>query len=62
MPKNLLEWAGIGNEIVLSARKTKIEMWPKEKWNDILDDEPEDFGKLAQSVLGNKKKKSDDVS
>lgn len=62
MPNNLLEWASIGNEVVLSAVNDRIEIWPKAEWDKTLDDEPEDFGQLAQTVLGNKKKITDELS
>lgn len=62
MPKTLLEWAEIGNEVVLSAVNDRVEVWAKGQWDAMLDDEPEDFGKLAQSVLGNKKKITNELS
>jgi len=51
----LLDWAGIENQAILSAVDDRIEIWAKEKWEAMLDEEPEDFAELAQIVLGNKK-------
>ena len=62
MPNTLLQWASIENEVVLSAVNDRIEVWPKSVWEESLDDEPEDFGQLAQSVLGNKKTVTNELS
>jgi len=55
LPSLLLNWAGIGNQAILSAVNDRVEIWAKEKWESLLDEEPKDFAELAQIVLGNKK-------
>ncbi|MEM7102592.1 MAG: division/cell wall cluster transcriptional repressor MraZ [Bacteroidota bacterium] len=53
--KNLLEWAGIEKEAILSTMFNYIEIWSKDNWEMELTNEPEDFSDLAQKVLGDKK-------
>ncbi|MBK6621585.1 MAG: division/cell wall cluster transcriptional repressor MraZ [Saprospirales bacterium] len=53
--KRLLEYAGIGNDVILVAVNDRIEIWAKDKYDRMLDDEPADFSDLAQVVLGDKK-------
>ncbi len=50
--KRLLEYADIEKNIILSAYNDRIEMWSKEEYDKLLDDEPDDFSDLAQDVLG----------
>ncbi|HEX7367010.1 MAG TPA: division/cell wall cluster transcriptional repressor MraZ, partial [Pelobium sp.] len=54
LPKPLLEYAGISNEVVLSCQFDKIEVWAKETYDAQMDDEPENFANLAEEVMGNK--------
>lgn len=50
--KRLLEYAGIDKDIILSAYNDRIEMWAKEEYDRMLDEEPDDFSDLAEEVLG----------
>ena len=52
LPKRLMEYAGIDKEVVLSAYNGRIEIWTKEEYDNLLDDEPADFSDLADEVLG----------
>ena len=52
LPKSLLEYAGIGAEVVLSCQFNKIEVWAKDAYDAQLDDEPENFSSLAEEVMG----------
>jgi MraZ protein len=54
LPKRLLEYAGIEHDVILVAVNDRIEMWAKDKYDQMLDAEPEDFSDLAQAVLGDK--------
>lgn len=56
LPKSLLEYAGIGSEVVLSCQFNKIELWSKEAYEEQMDDEPENFASLAEEVMGNKRR------
>lgn len=53
IPKSLSEYAGIENEIVLFAYHDRIEIWSKPIYEEVMDNEPEDFAKLADEVMGN---------
>ncbi|MFD1630214.1 division/cell wall cluster transcriptional repressor MraZ [Pseudopedobacter beijingensis] len=59
LPKTLLEYAGIGSEVVLSCQFNKIEMWSREAYDAQMDDEPENFASLAEDVMGNGRRLSD---
>ena len=52
LPKRLLEYAGVGKTVVLSAYNGRVEMWNKEDYDNLLDEEPDDFSDLADDVLG----------
>lgn len=52
LPKSLLEYAGIGSEVVLSCQFDKIELWAKDAYDAQLDNEPESFANLAEEVMG----------
>ena len=59
LPKSLLEYAGIGSEVVLSCQFNKIELWSRDAYDAQMDDEPENFASLAEEVMG-KGRRSDD--
>ncbi len=50
--KRLLEYAGVEKDVILSAYNDRIEIWAKEEYDRMLDDEPDDFSDLADDVLG----------
>ena len=59
LPQKLLDYAGITKEkreIVLFAHTNKIEIWAKDKYDGVLEEEPEDFSDLAEEVMGKVKK------
>ena len=51
-PKRLLEYAGVKKEVVLFAHGNKIEVWDKEVYDNLLNDEPDEFANLAEEVMG----------
>jgi len=56
VPKQLLEYAGITKEAVLTAQGNKMELWDKDSYYAYLRENSEGFGDLANSVaadLGN---------
>jgi MraZ protein len=59
LPKSLLEYAGIDAEVVLACQFNKIELWSKSAYDNFMDSEPEDFAKLAEEVMGNKRRVED---
>lgn len=60
LPKALLDYAGINTDVVLSCQFNKIEVWAEEAYNALLDDEPENFAKLAEEVMGNAGRRLDE--
>ncbi|MBE7176977.1 MAG: division/cell wall cluster transcriptional repressor MraZ [Mucilaginibacter polytrichastri] len=54
-PKSLLDYAGITGEVVLATALTKIEVWARDTFDAQLDDEPENFAKLAEEVMGGRR-------
>ncbi len=52
LPKNLSDYAGVDKEIILFAYFDRIEIWSKEHYDGLLDDEPNDFAALAEEVMG----------
>ncbi len=52
LPKSLLEYAGIQGAVVLFAYQDQIEIWSKEQYERMIDQEPEDFSSIADQVFG----------
>ena len=59
LPKALLDYAGIGADVVLLCQFNKIEIWAKDAYEAQLDNEPENFANLAEEVMGNLGRRSD---
>jgi MraZ protein len=52
LPKSLADYAGIGADIILFAYHNRIEVWAKDIYEEMMDNEPADFSKLANEVMG----------
>ena len=52
IPKDLVVFADISKEIVVSSAINIIEIWDKEKYEKAIDDAAVDFGDLAEEVMG----------
>ncbi|TYQ00406.1 division/cell wall cluster transcriptional repressor MraZ [Tenacibaculum adriaticum] len=53
IPKDLCVFAGIEKEIVLSSAVNIIEIWDKNKYEEVIEDTTSDFAELAEEVMGN---------
>jgi len=53
IPKDLIVFADINKEIVLSSAINIIEIWDKDKYENTIGDASDDFGDLAEEVMGN---------
>ena len=53
IPKDLLVFAGLEKQIVLSSSVNMIEIWDKERYEYSLSETLKDFGDLAEDVMGN---------
>ena len=52
IPKDLVAFAGISKEVVVSSAVTIIEIWDKNKYEKAIDDATLDFADLAEEVMG----------
>ena len=62
VPKSLLEYAGIDKDLVMIAVLNHIEIWAPDTYNQLLSDEPADFARLAEEVMGKKHQQGNNVS
>jgi MraZ protein len=53
IPKDLVGFAGITKEIVVTSAVNIIEIWDKDKYEKAIDDAADDFADLAEEVMGN---------
>ena len=60
LPKKLIEYANLQSDVVLFAHGNKIEIWNQSAYDSLITNEPEDFSKLAEEVMGKKGRKEDD--
>ena len=52
IPKDLMSFAGIGKELVVTSAINIIEIWDKQKYEQAIDDAASDFADLAEEVMG----------
>jgi len=62
IPKDLVVFAGIDNNIVLSSAVNIVEIWDKDKYEQSIDDTALDFADLAEDVMGNLNDDVDGIS
>lgn len=53
IPKDLVAFAGINKNLVLSSAVNIIEIWDKDRYEKAIDDATVDFAELAEEVMGN---------
>lgn len=53
IPKDLVVFAGIDKDIVLSSAVNIVEIWDKDRYEQSIDDSAVDFADLAEEVMGN---------
>ena len=53
IPRDLCVFAGIKKEVVLSSAVNIIEIWDKNKYEEVIEDAASDFAELAEEVMGN---------
>jgi len=52
IPKDLIGFAEISKNIVVSSSINIVEVWDKDKYEQAIDDAALDFGDLAEEVMG----------
>jgi len=62
IPKDLVAFAGIQKELVLSSAIAIVEIWDKEKYEKAIDDATSDFADLAEEVMGDVIDETDGIS
>lgn len=53
IPKDLIVFADIKKQVVLSSAINIIEIWDKDRYEQTIDDTAVDFADLAEEVMGN---------
>lgn len=53
IPKDLVDFAGIAKQVVMSSSINIIEIWDKEKYETAINEASDDFADLAEEVMGN---------
>jgi len=62
IPKDLMSFAGITKEIVVSSAISIVEIWDKNKYEQAIDDAANDFADLAEEVMGDVSESADGIS
>ena len=52
IPKDLMNFAKISKDIVMTSQINRIEIWDKASYEKVVGDESVDFGTLAEEVMG----------
>ncbi|HAT67595.1 MAG TPA: division/cell wall cluster transcriptional repressor MraZ [Flavobacteriaceae bacterium] len=52
IPRDLMDFAGIHKEIVVSSAISIVEIWDATKYEKAIDDAANDFADLAEEVMG----------
>ena len=62
IPKDLILFANLNKLIVLSSSVNMIEIWDKNSYESIINNDEVDFAKLAEDVMGSKNIEDDSIS
>ena len=62
IPKDLLSFAGIAKDLVLSSGINLVEIWDKDKYEQAIDYAADDFADLAEEVMRDKNMTGDGIS
>ena len=60
IPKDLVDFAGIKKNIVVSSVINMIEIWDKDSYEQVINDPSIDFAALAEKVMGGKTSENKD--
>jgi MraZ protein len=62
IPKDLINFASISKDVVLSSAVNIVEIWDKDLYEKAIDDSVGDFADLAEDVMGNVNDDADGIS
>lgn len=51
LPKSLMDYAGIQADVMVFAYQQLIELWSKDRYEQMISQEPEDFSSIAHQVF-----------
>ena len=54
IPRDLMNFSGIKKEVVVTASVSRVEIWDKERYDAVVEDDSVDFATLAAKVIGDK--------
>lgn len=54
IPKDLMVFAGMKKDIVISSAINILEIWDRDRYEQAIDDTADDFADLAEEVMGDK--------
>ncbi|KAB1062876.1 division/cell wall cluster transcriptional repressor MraZ [Salibacter halophilus] len=60
LPRTLAKSAEISKEIVLFAYANRIEVWAKDRYEEVMEEDMDDFASLAEDVMGELDDKTDE--
>lgn len=58
IPKRLADYAQIDKDVIVFAYFNKIELWAKEAYDALLDEEPDNYASMAERVMGGKSRET----
>ena len=53
IPNNLIEYASLTGDVIISCYNHKIEIWDKKHYEDELKFDDKEFSKMAEELMGN---------
>lgn len=53
LPSGLMDYAGLTKEVILFAYHEQIEIWSKEAYEEMLNQQPESFAELTENLFSN---------
>lgn len=54
IPNNLVEYADLKDDVIISCYNNKIELWNKTHYQEELSFDDEEFSRMAEELMGNK--------
>ena len=61
LPRRLLSYAGIQDAVILLAYANRVECWDPTLYENLLSDEPADFARLAEEIMGDTDRSESDA-
>lgn len=62
IPKDLVDFAGISKDLMLSSSIDMVEIWDAQQYENVIDASIDDFALLAEEVMGGLNTNENDIS